>query len=86
VDISLRREGQNTVIEVVDSGLGIQLGAEERIFHRFFRAGPADAEGTGLGLAIVRRIAERNGITVTVGNRTDNQRGVRARVELPEVS
>ena len=67
VDISLRREGQNTVIEVVDSGPGIPLGAEERIFHRFFRAGPADAKGTGLGLAIVRRIAERNGITVTVG-------------------
>ena len=86
VDISLRREGQNTVIEVVDSGLGIPPGAEGRIFDRFFRAVPADAEGTGLGLAIVRRIAERNGITVSVGNRTDHQRGVRARVELPEVS
>ena len=86
VDISLRREGQNTVIEVVDSGLGISPGTEERIFHRFFRAGPADTEGTGLGLAIVRRIAERNGIAVTVGNRTDHQRGVRARVEWPEVS
>ena len=86
VDISLRRKGLKTVIEVIDSGPGIPPGAEERIFHRFFRAGRADAEGTGLGLAIVRRIAERNGITVTVGNRTDHQRGVRARVEVPEVS
>ena len=86
MDISLRREGQKAVIEVVDSGTGIPPGTEERIFHRFFRAVPADAEGTGLGLAIVRRIAERNGITVTVGNRTDHQRGVRACVELPAVS
>jgi two-component system OmpR family sensor kinase len=83
VDISLRREGKQAVIEVVDSGPGIPPGAEEHIFDRFFRAAPADIEGTGLGLAIVRRIAERNSISVTVGNRTDERRGVRARVELP---
>ncbi len=83
VDISLRREGERAVIEFVDSGPGIPPGAEERIFDRFFRAAPADVEGTGLGLAIARRIAERNGISVTVANRTDGQRGVRARVELP---
>jgi len=75
VDISLRREGKQAVIEVVDSGPGIPPGAEEHIFDRFFRAAPADIEGTGLGLAIVRRIAERNSISVTVGNRTDERRG-----------
>lgn len=83
VDISLRREGEQAVIEVVDSGPGIPPGAEEHIFDRFFRAAPADIEGTGLGLAIVRRIAERNRISVTVENCTDERRGVRARVELP---
>jgi two-component system OmpR family sensor kinase len=83
VDISLRREGERAVIEIVDSGRGIPPGAEERIFDRFFRAAPAEVEGTGLGLAIARRIAERNGISVTVANRTDGHRGVRARVELP---
>ncbi len=83
VDISLRREKERTVIDFVDSGPGIPPGAEERIFDRFFRAAPADVEGTGLGLAIARRIAERNGISVTVANRTDGQRGVRARVVLP---
>jgi two-component system OmpR family sensor kinase len=85
VDISLRREGQQVVIEIVDSGPGIPPGAEEHIFDRFFRAAPADIEGTGLGLAIVRRIAERNGISVTVGNRSDGQRGVKARAQLPWV-
>jgi len=85
VDISLRRAGEQAVIEIVDSGPGIPYGAEERIFDRFFRAVPADVEGTGLGLAIVRRIGERNGISVDVKNRTDGQQGVRARVELPWV-
>jgi two-component system OmpR family sensor kinase len=79
VDISLRREVEQAVIEVIDSGPGIPPGSEGRIFDRFFRAAPADIEGTGLGLAI----AERNGITVTVANRADGQPGVRARVELP---
>lgn len=83
VDISLRREGKQAVIEIVDSGPGIPGGAEERIFDRFFRAAPVDIEGTGLGLAIARRSAERNGGSVTVANRTDGKRGVRARVELP---
>lgn len=82
VDISLRRKEDGAVIEVTDSGIGIPPGAEKRIFDRFFRAAPADIEGTGLGLAIARRIAERNGISIAIGNRTDGHRGVRARVEL----
>ena len=84
VDVSLRRVDDQAVIEMVDSGRGIPHGAEERIFDRFFRAAPSDAEGTGLGLAIVRRIGERNGLSVDVRNRTDGQRGVRARVVLPQ--
>lgn len=83
VDVSLRHEGKSAVIEITDSGIGIPPGAEKRIFDRFFRAAPADIEGTGLGLAIARRIAERNGISIAIGNRTDGRRGVRARIELP---
>jgi two-component system OmpR family sensor kinase len=86
VDVSMRRIGEQAVIEIVDSGTGIPHGSEERIFERFFRSAPADAEGTGLGLAIVRRIAERNGISVDVGNRTDGQRGVRAQVTLSQAA
>lgn len=83
VDVSLRRQGESAVIEITDSGIGIPPGAEKRIFDRFFRAAPADIEGTGLGLAIARRIAERNGISIAIGNRIDGHRGVRARIELP---
>lgn len=82
VDVSLRRKGEGAVIEITDSGVGIPAGAEKRIFDRFFRAAPANIEGTGLGLAIARRIAERNGILIAIGNRTDGRQGVRARVEL----
>ncbi len=83
VDVSLRHDGQQIVIEIVDSGHGIPPGAEDRIFDRFFRAVPADIEGTGLGLAIVRRIAERNGMSIKVANRTDGQSGVCARLGVP---
>ena len=41
-------------IEVHDNGLGIPRELQERIFERFFRAHPENAEGTGLGLAIVQ--------------------------------
>lgn len=82
IDVSLRRKEDGAVIEIIDSGIGIPQGAEKRIFDRFFRAAPADIEGTGLGLAIARRIAERNGISIAIGNRTDGRQGVRAHIEL----
>ena len=47
------------------------MGAEARVFDRFFRAAPQETEGTGLGLSIARRVAERHGFGLTVENRAD---------------
>lgn len=45
--------------EVVDSGPGIPIWAQSRIFDRFYRvADRKDVRGSGLGLAIVRSVAE----------------------------
>jgi two-component system OmpR family sensor kinase len=82
VDVSLLRKSEGAVIEITDSGIGIPPGAEKRIFDRFYRAAPADIEGTGLGLAIARRIAERNSVSIAIGNRADGRQGVRAHIEL----
>jgi two-component system OmpR family sensor kinase len=82
VDVVLKREGANALVEVVDSGCGIPAAALPRIFDRFFRAAPADIEGTGLGLAIAKAIADRNGFRLTIANRQDAQ-GVIARVQIP---
>ncbi len=69
VDVRLRREGADLVLEVEDSGIGINPQYQERVFERFYRVDKARSQslgGTGLGLSIVRNIAERHGGTVAV--------------------
>jgi signal transduction histidine kinase len=67
VDVAVRREDHAAIIEVLDTGVGIDGASAERLFDRIFRGDPAHAraaEGTGLGLAIVRSIARVHGGTV----------------------
>jgi heavy metal sensor kinase len=69
VRVDAHRDGPNYVIDVSDTGGGIPLGAQEKIFDRFFRAdaerGRSDdrdsASGAGLGLPIARWIARAHG-------------------------
>ena len=82
IDVVLKRQGNDALVEVVDSGCGIPNAALPRVFDRFFRAAPADVEGTGLGLAIAKAIADRNGFRLTIINRQDT-RGVIAQVQIP---
>jgi two-component system OmpR family sensor kinase len=82
VDVALKMDGVDAVVEVVDSGCGIPSIALPRIFDRFFRAAPPDIEGTGLGLAIAKAIADRNHFRLTIDNRRGAV-GVVARVKIP---
>lgn len=82
VDVRLMNRDGACVVTVLDTGCGLPPGSEGRLFDRFFRSAPPDIEGTGLGLAIARRIAERNGLGLTVENRRDG-RGTLATVRLP---
>ncbi|HET9317034.1 MAG TPA: HAMP domain-containing sensor histidine kinase, partial [Vicinamibacteria bacterium] len=50
--------------EIRDTGIGIPLAAQARLFEKFYRADNAatlETEGTGLGLYLVRLIVERLG-------------------------
>ena len=56
-------------IEVADTGIGIAMEAQERIFERFTQADESTTRqygGTGLGLAIARQLAHLLGGTLTV--------------------
>ena len=74
VDAIVRRSGSRAIVDVVDSGPGIERSTADRLFDRFFRGDPAHArttEGTGLGLAIVRSIARVHGGTVSAAPRPE---------------
>jgi two-component system OmpR family sensor kinase len=84
IDVSVRREDGRAVLEIADTGPGIDDGSSEHLFERFFRGDPSHAraiEGTGLGLAIVRSIARVHG--GTVGARARPEGGSVFSVSLP---
>jgi two-component system OmpR family sensor kinase len=67
VALSLHAAAGEAVLDVEDSGPGVQEGDRERIFERFYRADPARARGgSGLGLALVRSIVLVHGGHVSV--------------------
>ena len=69
----LVRDGQ-TVIRVADTGIGIALDDQVRLFEKFYRVKRRDTvgiRGTGLGLAIVKSIVERHGGKVWVESELD---------------
>ncbi len=74
IRISLRAEDRQLIFEISDTGPGIPLNEQFRIFEKFYRAsnvlnGP---KGSGLGLAIVKSIVEnhqgRVWVKSTLGN------------------
>jgi signal transduction histidine kinase len=64
VRVKLWREGEEALLSVSDSGIGIPPDDLPRVFDRFYRAGNVDDRrfaGMGLGLFICRAIVEQHG-------------------------
>lgn len=67
--LRLSKDGKNAVIEVRDSGIGIEPLEQHRIFERFYRVDKARSRqvgGTGLGLSIVKHTVLAHGGQLSV--------------------
>jgi len=64
VRVRARREGEGVLIEVADSGPGIQPEHRPFVFDKYYQAERSRAMGSGLGLAIAKEFAEAHGVWI----------------------
>jgi signal transduction histidine kinase len=84
VVVSAREDGDDLVLSISDTGMGIPHEDQPDLFTRFFRASnavEASIPGTGLGLTIVRNIVTNHDGEVTL--RSEPGEGTTVSVRLP---
>lgn len=85
VSVDVREENSDVVLTVSDTGIGIPLEHQERIFERFYRVDKSHSKevgGTGLGLSIVKHAAKLHDAKITVTSVIDA--GTTIRVAFPK--
>lgn len=86
VCVRVREDGANALVEVQDTGPGIDVEDLPYVFDRFYRTDKSRTRavpGTGLGLAIVRSIARVHGGSVQAQRVAEG--GALMRVSLPKI-
>lgn len=69
IDCRVRRHDDEAWLTVSDTGIGVPVEEQERLFQRFFRSSTAQEraiQGTGLGLSIVAAIVAAHGGRIEV--------------------
>jgi signal transduction histidine kinase/putative methionine-R-sulfoxide reductase with GAF domain len=80
IGIEVRRDADDVVVSVSDSGPGIPKEIEAILFQSFVSR---KAGGTGLGLAIVKKVVEEHGGSVSVAS---SEKGAIFTLRLPQTS
>ena len=57
ITVKLYKEDNNLVLQVADTGIGIPLEKQEKIFERFYQV-ENGCEGSGIGLSLIQRLVE----------------------------
>jgi len=81
--VRLRHDGQALVLEVEDTGTGMDEETRARAFEPFFTTQP-QGRGTGLGLAMVAQLVEEHDGTVEL--ESEPEVGTRVIIRLPEAT
>ena len=84
IGLSAEHRDDQAIFTVSDTGVGIPLAAQERIFERFYRVDAArsrEVGGTGLGLSISKHIVEAHGGKIWV--ESDIGQGSRFHFSIP---
>ena len=84
IRLSITRDGASAVLEVTDTGTGIDADQLPHVFERFHRVRGAKSrthEGTGIGLALVQELVKLHGGTIAVTSRAG--KGTTFTVRIP---
>jgi two-component system phosphate regulon sensor histidine kinase PhoR len=84
VTVETSARGNEIHIAVCDTGIGIPLDEQQRIFERFYRVDPGRSRelgGTGLGLSIAKHLVESHGGRIEVESEVG--KGSTFRIILP---
>lgn len=73
IDLSVQRTQTTARLQIKDSGPGIAVAEQARVFDPFYRSLESAETGSGLGLAIVKAITERSGARIEIGFSDDQQ-------------
>jgi signal transduction histidine kinase len=79
VSVEAERRGEDLLLSVTDTGIGVAPADQARIFTKFER-GPRQS-GAGLGLSLVKKLIELHGGTVSIESAP--QHGTRILCRLP---
>jgi len=80
--VSTRLDGDNVLLSVEDSGMGIPKANLARLFDPFFTTKPV-GKGTGLGLSIIYGIINKMGGEITVNSTVDV--GTAFNIRIPQM-